>query len=167
MSYNSWKWKHKEKKPVNLVKLRWFMKHPLGAKEDGIIDKLDSLFSRYKRLSALMGSGYIRCVTCGGFFTFRQTDCGHYVGRACMALRYEDKNTGCQCHHCNRYSEGVKDQFAIYLQRKYGSDILEWLNTKKQETKFYTHTELEELVIVLKAKVKELEIKKFGRAISK
>jgi hypothetical protein len=166
MSYNSWKWKRKEKRPVNPIKAGWLIKAKLIPLR-GAIDKLDSVFSRYKRLSALMGSGYIRCVTCGGFFSFRQIDCGHYVGRACMSLRYEDKNTGCQCHSCNRFSEGVKDQFAIYLQRMYGPSILEWLNAKKNELKFYSHAELEELIVIYKAKVKELEIKKLGRSGNK
>ena len=154
----NWRFRTKKPKQVNLVKAGWLLKTkyvPINK----LIKKLDIVFSKHKRLSALTSGGCIRCFTCGAFLTFRQTDCGHYVGRECMPTRYEEKNTEPQCHSCNRFAEGKKDIFAINLQKKYGAGILEWLNQKKNEIKQWTVPELEEKIIYYKQKIKELELK--------
>ena len=155
----SWQFrKNKKTKQVNLVKAGWLIKSnytPINS----LIKNLDILFSKYKRLSNLTSQGYIRCFTCGAFLTFRMADCGHYVGRECMATRYLDENTACQCHSCNRFAEGKKDVFAINLVKKYGVDILDRLNKLKHSTKQFTADELQEMIVYYKTKVKELEIK--------
>jgi hypothetical protein len=166
MPHRQWRWKNtkysdKKKKEVNLVKAGWLMKNnyvPLKS----LITKLDNIFSRYKRLSALMPAGYIRCFTCGAFISFRETDNGHYIGREFMGTRYCEENTECQCHSCNRFAEGSKASFALNLIKKYGPGILERLDKLKNERKFFTSAELEELIVYYKAKVKKLEIYKLG-----
>ncbi len=147
MPHRQWRWKTKKKKPVNIVKARWFLRGTEYIPIKRLILKLDRLFSKYKRLSNLTPQGFIRCFTCGGFFTYRQIDCGHYIGRECMATRYLDENTEPQCHSCNRFAEGKKAIFAINLQKKYGKDILDKLNAKAQEIWQPTTYELEELII--------------------
>lgn len=125
-----------------------------------LIKRADTIFSKFKRLSALMPAGYIRCFTCGGFISYRETDCGHYVGREYMSTRFLEENTAPQCRSCNRFGEGMKSTFAVKLQAKYGPGILEHLEALRQTQKFFTAPELEELIKFYKAKVKELEIEK-------
>lgn len=162
MPHKQWRWKHKKERPVNEVKAAWFKNNPLGPTMDSLITKADKIFSRFKRLEALMPAGYIRCFTCGAFITFRQTDNGHYIGREHMGTRYYEPNCEPQCHSCNRYAEGVKATFALNLQRKYGPDILEKLERIKEEGRFMTPSRLEEIIEIYKTKVKELEIRKLG-----
>ena len=167
MPHRQWRWKNtkysdKKKRELNIVKAGWLKKMPLGISMKSLITKADNIFSRFKRLEALMPAGYIRCFTCGGFISFREADNGHYINREHMGTRYYEPNCEPQCHHCNRYSEGVKASFAINLQRKYGPDILEKLERVKEEGRFMTATRLEEIIVTYKARVKELEIKKFG-----
>jgi len=151
----NWRWKTKKKKQVNIVKAGWLMKTKyIPIKK--LIKKLDIVFSKYKRLSNLTPQGYIRCFTCGGFFTYRQTDCGHYIGRECLATRYLEENTAPQCHDCNRWAEGKKSIFAINLQKKYGKDILDKLHAKENEIWQPTAYELETLILFYKQKTLEL-----------
>jgi hypothetical protein len=151
----SWKFRKKPKKQQNLVKAGWLLKTKYVSVPK-LIKKLDIIFSKYKRLSNMNKGGYVRCFTCGAFLTFRMADCGHYVGRECMATRYEEKNTEPQCHSCNRFAEGKKDIFAINLQKKYGVDILVWLNNKKNEIKQWTAPELEALIKKYQTLLQEL-----------
>jgi hypothetical protein len=152
----SWRFRKKKPKQINLVKAGWLLKTKYTP-VNKLIKKLDVIFSTYKRLSALSPQGYIRCFTCGAFLTFRMADCGHYIGRENMSTRFEEKNTECQCHSCNRYAEGKKDIFAINLQKKYGAGILEWLNQKKGEIKQFTASELEDLISKYKKLLTELK----------
>ncbi len=150
----------KKERRVNLVKERWFMRQPKYTPLPKLIAKLDRIFSQYKRLSNLTPQGYIRCFTCGKFCSFRETDCGHYIGRENMNTRYLDENTEPQCHYCNRFAEGRKDEFAINLQRKYGSRILDILNQKKHEFKQFTSIELEGMITCYKQRVNDLKSRK-------
>lgn len=155
-SNQNWRFRKKKPKKINLVKAGWLLKTKYVSVPK-LIKKLDVIFSKYKRLSNLTPQGYIRCFTCGAFLTFRMADCGHYVNRDRMSLRFEEKNTECQCHSCNRDHEGRKSIFALGLQKKYGIGILDWLHTKENEYKNWTAPELEEKIVYYKAKIKLLE----------
>lgn len=163
MTNNPWRWKKKKAKPVNIVKAGWFKKFPISKSMDSLIARADKIFSRFKRLESLMPAGYIRCFTCGAFISFRDADNGHYINREHMGTRYCEQNCEPQCIRCNRYSEGVKATFALNLQKKYGPDILNWLETTKEAGRFITAARLEEIIALYKIKVRELEIKKLGK----
>ena len=122
-----------------------------------VIKEIDQLFSRYKRLENKNDNGLIRCFTCGKLFPYSVTDCGHFVGRQHLSLRWEERNTEPQCIDCNRFHEGVKDVFALNLQKKYGVGIIEELNTLKHQERKWSIPELLDLQEVLKKKIKSLE----------
>ena len=125
-----------------------------------LIKKLDPIYSWYIRLSALNEEGYLFCFTCGLPFTFRQVDCGHYAGRGNISTRFMEENTQVQCRKCNRFSEGMKDIFAIKLQEKYGEDILQKINDQKNSIKFLSARDLEDKIIYYKSEVKRLKKEK-------
>jgi hypothetical protein len=113
--------------------------------------KADLYFSRYIRLR---DKGI--CITCGKQDKIENTDCGHYITRACKSTRWNEKNCACQCRYENRYREGVKDVFALKLQEKYGERVLQELNDKKNQIFKLTPEYLERIVEIYKNKVKEL-----------
>ena len=71
-------------------------------------DKLDRVFSMYIRLrdSKEFGFKYFRCISCGRVLPFEQADCGHYISRTNMALRFSEDNCSAQCRSCNRFKDG-------------------------------------------------------------
>ncbi len=152
--------KRKIKKPVNLVKQRWLMRNPKYTPLPKLFKRLDTIYSIYIRLKHMKPGGYIRCYTCNGFFTFRQIDCGHYIGREEKGTRYLEPNTKPQCKECNEYHEGRKDRFARHLIEDYGPGILDQLNDIANQHKQYLGVELEELIIHYKAQVKILKKEK-------
>lgn len=129
--------------------------HPPSMKR--AIQVLDEVFSRYVRLSNSNDAGEIKCFTCGGYFPYSYIDCGHFVSRQYKSLRWDEKNTAPQCRKCNRFLEGVKDVFALNLQIKYGTGILQELNNKKRQIAKYTLGDITELTACYKAKIKKLE----------
>ena len=48
-----------------------------------------------------------------------------------MGTRYEENNCAPSCRSCNRFKEGNKDEFTLFLVKTYGQEILEELNQKK------------------------------------
>lgn len=90
-----------------------------------------------KKVADKIVSEYIRrrdngiCFTCGNKKEWKYQQCGHYVSRIYLNLRYYEKNLNCQCYSCNVMRHGNMDEYAIRLQQKYGADILEELNKWK------------------------------------
>lgn len=58
-------------------------------------------------------------------------DAGHYITRSALNTRYDERNVHPQCKACNRFHEGRKDEYALFLIRTYGPQILDELNKLK------------------------------------
>lgn len=83
-----------------------------------------------------------RCVTCGSMYKLQA---GHYVSRSWSSLRYDEKNVNCQCLSCNVFKRGNMDEYARFMIRNYGPDILNELALKKFPYQFRI-SELEEII---------------------
>ena len=116
----------------------------------------DEVHSKCVRLEETK-DGYGICVSCGRLVPYDQLDCGHFMSRSHMSTRYEFKNTHIQCISCNRFHEGVKEVYALWLIEKYGPGIIEELTAMAQEIKQWQPYQLEELITDRKNKIKELE----------
>jgi hypothetical protein len=84
-----------------------------------------------------------RCVTCD---SKENLQCGHYISRSCNQLRYDEVNCNAQCVACNVFKRGAMDVYALYLERKYGPEILYWLSAEKNKLKQWKVGELQEII---------------------
>jgi hypothetical protein len=95
-----------------------------------LIAKLDKVFSEWVRYSNAP-NGYCTCCTCKALHPPEDMDAGHYISRETKATRWDERNVHPQCRSCNRFKEGKKDEYALFLIKKYGEGILEELNQLK------------------------------------
>lgn len=116
---------------------------------------LDKLFSEYIRRKHADKNGVVRCVTCNKIDDWREFDAGHYQSRVYLRTRYDERNVFPQCRADNRFHEGKKDDFALFLIRKFGQDILEELN--KEKNKVYWNFPYEAKIEEYNAKLKALQ----------
>ena len=116
----------------------------------------DEAFSRLIRFRTAEGKGYCKCITCGAVLPPEDMDAGHYISRGVMPLRYDERNVHPQCRTCNRFREGMKDEYALALIKLYGPDILEELKKEKESFKIYTDLELKEMRKEYRKLIKEL-----------
>ena len=120
--------------------------------------KLDAVFSKYIRFRDADGRGNARCITCDRTFPVSEMDAGHFVGRRHRSTRWSEQNVHAQCRYDNRYCEGKKDVYAVKLVERYGPNILLELQEQKNRVVKWTPADLEELIEIYKAKLKELEL---------
>ena len=121
-----------------------------------LIAKLDKVFSLYIRLRD-SENGVFKCISCGKYKRFEQADCGHYVNRQHMSLRYSEMNCNAQCRHCNRFLEGNIQGYRRGLIDKYGESNVELLESMQNKTNKISEFELEEMIKYYQSKVKELQ----------
>lgn len=141
---------HKKEPHVKLPKVK-------SVKE--LVKELDSIFSRFVRLRDSDKYGVVSCFTCGVKMDFKKSQCGHFLSRRHYAVRWEEKNTAVQCVRCNIFKQGEQFIFSENLKKKYGENVIEILNIRKNNTckleKFTLQTQIQHY----SDKVKELKEK--------
>ena len=119
--------------------------------------KLDKIFSEYIRLRDADGNGMVRCISCGKLVHWKKADAGHFINRRHMALRFDEKNVNVQCRSCNRFDEGNILGYQRGLIKKYGADIINYLDIKKHNICKMDVFEYETLIEIYSKKEKELK----------
>lgn len=121
------------------------------------IERLDAVFSKFIRKRDC-GLKYGRCISCNSLIEFETSDCGHYINRQHMALRYDEHNCNAQCRKCNRFDEGNVQGYRRGLISKIGENATDLLEIKKHNTSHLSEVELDILTAYYKTKLKELEL---------
>lgn len=109
----------------------------------GLVAKLDKIYSLYLKESR-QKDGQASCITCDRIFAAYSMDCGHYVSRRFMVLRYDERNTHLQCIDCNRFQQGNIDVYTIKMIRMYGPEILDEFAKMRNSSAKVTTVELEQ-----------------------
>ena len=148
------------------------------------IDRLDEVFSLYIRMrdSREFHFKAFRCISCGDVKPFEQMDCGHFVSRNAMAIRWDEQNCSGECRKCNRLqgdhllgyrknliiklgTDAIKGTIADCLEgkkrleiiKRIGEERVEALEAQKYASKKWSVEELQEMyqyyaALVLKMK---------------
>lgn len=95
-------------------------------------DKLDKVFSIFIRLRDSNNEGYGQCITCNTPRHWKGMDCGHFIGRQYMSIRWEETNCHSQCKICNGYGQGEQYKYSLAIIERYGQDELDRLHIKKR-----------------------------------
>lgn len=118
-------------------------------------DDAFSMFIRTRDAQAFEGRAF-RCISCGRVLSIDQADCGHYVNRQHMSLRFSELNCHAQCRKCNRFMEGNIQDYRKGLIGKIGEQKVLLLESTKHVTNKISTFELD-----LLAKHYKDETKKF------
>jgi hypothetical protein len=121
--------------------------------------KADDAFSLYIRTrdSQEYEGRAFRCISCGRVLSIDQADCGHYVNRGHMSLRFSESNCHNQCRYCNRFKEGNIQDYRKGLIQKIGLQKVELLEAQKNITNKISNFELEILAKHYKAETKKFK----------
>ena len=117
---------------------------------------LDELWSKWVRMSNAGPDGLVQCCSCGRSYHWKEVDCGHFVSRNHNAGRFDPRNTNPQCKKCNRFREGNKAGYAVFLQKKYGPGVIDELNQLQYTVKRFTPDELQAMVREVRDNLKGL-----------
>ena len=125
-----------------------------------LVEVLDRVFSEYIRLKDADDQGYCTCVTCGKAYHWKEIHCGHFIGRANKAVRFEELNTAPQCVRCNSFRGGEHHIYRMYLINKHGKEIIEELEHKAMLGGSYDRFWLQQKIIEYRRKVRQLKQEK-------
>jgi hypothetical protein len=145
----------------------WFAKKKKvksGNKEqdetDRLIKTLDEEFSRFIRLRDCNNDGYGRCVTCTHYDHWTKMQCGHFMSRAHMATRYDEKNSSMQCGGCNGPKSGKQFDHGLALDKRWGHGTAMKMKILSLTTRHWFPFELKAAISYYRNEVKRLKEEK-------
>lgn len=118
--------------------------------------ELDEVFAEYIRLRDSNGDTF-RCISCGQVKPMSQCQCGHYISRAHMATRFDEKNCNGQCCGCNIFKSGNVVEYRFGLIDKYGEEVVNQLEAMRNDQRQIKDHEYKELIQYYKDKVKQMK----------
>ena len=118
-----------------------------------LIEKLDSIFSKYIRLRDADKEGYCRCVTCGQKYHWKKIQAGHFISRKHYSVRWNEENVHAQCVACNVFRSGEQYKYSLFLGNEISLDLL---NKSRKMVKFADY-ELEDMIKLYKEKIDSLD----------
>ena len=120
-----------------------------------LIQCCDGLFSKYIRLK-YADKDVVKCFTCGTSKPITEIQNGHYISRANMYLRFDERNCRPQCIWCNCTKHGNLLIFAQNLELE-NAGITEILYEESKIIYKYTRDELRLLKINFTNRIKQLK----------
>src|SRR6266481_3775812 len=77
----------------------------------------DKVYSLHIRLKYADDNGMVSCYTCGKRNNYKEgMQCGHFISRSHLILRYDDRNCRVQCSGCNMWGKGKIPEFGNKLE---------------------------------------------------
>ena len=122
-----------------------------------LVEDAATILQRIVRMKAADESGYCQCVTCGRIGHWKEMDGGHYISRTYTQHKLLEENIHPQCKGCNRFAHKIHDDYSRYMRETYGAEFVDWMSDTKRQTKKYSRPEIEDLIVELKAREKELK----------
>ena len=100
------------------------------------IDKLVSMRVRYGSATRdNEGTFWCRCVSCDRKLPLKMIDCGHFVSRSCLPLRFDMGNVNPECQRCNRFSPDHIAGYSYWIVKNKGDKELTRLIKTKEKWK--------------------------------
>lgn len=106
---------------------------------------------------------WVLCRTCGKILSRLESGshAGHFITKGhggSSGVYYDERNVHTQCHKCNVWEEGNSIEFIVFMQDKYGYEVIEELRLKHKLPRRAT---IDEYGIVYRELYKELK-QKYG-----
>lgn len=132
------------------------------AERSYLIQDLDAVTSLYVRKKHASANEIVGCYTCSWQGNWKSADCGHYVPRSAMSVRWDLRNLRPQCKKCNQHEYGNQEVFAKNLEEEMPG-VVDLLLEESRNPSKWSREELKEMLIMMRAKLKIVETKFYNK----
>lgn len=81
-----------------------------------LVNEADRVFSLWIRQKDINKNGEAQCFTCDTWKRWQEMQCGHYVKRGNLFLRWDERNCKVQCPFCNITKMGNYREYGLRLE---------------------------------------------------
>lgn len=137
----------KEKSKFEISEVKTKKKLPNKFSKKKLIEKLDSIFSKYIRLKYSDSQGICQCISCTTRKRWTDIQNGHYMSRRYFSTRWSEDNCRPQCVACNIFNQGNIQAYRVALIKQIGEQRVNLIEARaRQETFKYGEFELNAMI---------------------
>tara|TARA_R110001632_G_scaffold76073_1_gene172706 strand:- start:8752 stop:9312 length:561 start_codon:yes stop_codon:yes gene_type:complete len=154
IQYNNSKIKNEAKKKARAEKRKFY------AENMTLTDwkkKVQTVFNKFIRLRDLEKG----CISCGTPLQNRKFDAGHFYATTYEGIRFHEDNVHGQCVPCNRNKHGNIHEYRKRITERITQNQLDWLDQNRYLKLKLSKTELKQLEIIYKQKIKDKDHERF------
>lgn len=118
--------------------------------------KLDKVHSLWIRMKDADDNGMVFCYTCPEFKHYKEMDCGHFITRNRLSIRWDERNTAPQCKGCNIFRNGEQYLFGLGIDKEFGKGTVEKLQDLANKSIKLSRVDLQEMIEETETKLMEL-----------
>lgn len=112
------------------------------------------LCSRAIRLEARESDGLVTCITCGVRLPWnRGIQAGHFIDGRYNAILFDERGIHPQCMGCNVMLNGRKEEYFVFMEEKYGREVIDELRRQRNQSRSFTVEELEVMIVDFKQRI--------------
>jgi hypothetical protein len=105
------------------------------------------LFSKYIRQRDAGGYGHLLCCCCGSAVRTEDAHAAHFIHCSRQSfLSYDERNIHGCCVKCNVYLHGNLIEYTLFMQQKYGQDVIDELRQMKHSKLYLLRSDLEAII---------------------
>lgn len=109
--------------------------------------------NRYCRLRDCGLEGGANCISCHRWYEYDRLEGGHFIPQtASSPVRYDERNINAQCVRCNHELQGNQRHYYHSMVKKYGQEVVDYLESMEGKLKKWSREELEEIRATYKQK---------------
>ena len=123
----------------------------------------DKWFSKFIRLRDSDEFGIVTCITSKRRVHWLDCDCGHWISRAKMATRYDERNCNGQSKQANRFQGGHFLEHGLAIEEKFGAGTREALELKARRPCKMTEADLWFIAETYRKRVENIEEQSPGK----
>ena len=130
----------------------------MKSKKQKLKDKAWKLFSEWIRRRDADHLGNVSCVTCGKRAQWKGEgmQAGHFIAGRTLSLLFDERNCHTQCYGCNVGRNGSYVEYFIYMENRYGREVIDELRFLKGQSRKYSIVEYECLVDDLETRLEKM-----------
>lgn len=132
-----------EKSKFEVTEIKTKKKLPNKFSKKKLIEKLDTVFSRYIRIKYSDSRGICQCISCMTRAPWTEIQNGHYMSRRYFSTRWAEDNCRPQCVACNIFNQGNIQMYRRGLIKEIGEQRVDLIEARARQESFkYSEFEL-------------------------
>lgn len=112
-----------------------------------------SLLSQAIRLEGRDCEGLVTCCSCERRLPWKEIQAGHFIDGRFNSILFDERGIHPQCGVCNVIYNGRKEEYFVFMELKYGRELIDQLRRQRNETRNFSAEELESMIAAYKLRI--------------
>lgn len=112
-----------------------------------------ALCSQAIRLEGREQDGLVTCCSCQRRMPWKEIQAGHFIDGRFNSILFDERGIHPQCGVCNVVFNGRKEEYFLFMEARYGREVIDELRRQRNESRNFTVEELQGMIAAYKQRI--------------